>query len=181
MRLLSKTNSPNSLLSVPVWYPFQAFHLSPCTQEIAVFRAFSEVVAEGENKFVVIDTAPTGHTLLLLDAAESYHREVLRSTGNSPENIKRLLSRLTDRKLTKIIIVTLPEPTPVHEAAQLQSDMFRAGITPFAWIVNRSLIPLHIQDQTLSHRRAGELRYFAEVAAISNRTFLVGWKTERNI
>ena len=154
---------------------------SPCTQEIAVFRAFSEVVAEGENGFVVIDTAPTGHTLLLLDAAESYHREVLRSTGNSPENIKRLLPRLKDRKLTKIVIVTLPEPTPVHEAAQLQSDMIRAGITPFAWIVNRSLIPLHIQDHTLAHRRAGELRYFAEVAGISNRTFLVGWKTERNI
>jgi arsenite-transporting ATPase len=51
---------------------------SPCTEEIAVFQAFARVVDGVQSSFVVIDTAPTGHTLLLLDAARSYHRELTR-------------------------------------------------------------------------------------------------------
>src|SRR5690606_12842290 len=89
---------------------------SPCTEEIAVFRAFARLVDQAEHGFVVIDTAPTGHTLLLLDAAESYHREVLRTSGNAPEEVRRLLPRLRDRDFTKILLVTLPEATPVHHA-----------------------------------------------------------------
>ena len=99
---------------------------SPCTEEIAVFQAFSRVIDGGEAGFVVIDTAPTGHTLLLLDAAESYHREVLRTSGSAPEEVRRLLPRLRDPSFTKILLVTLPEATPVHEAAALQRDLLRA-------------------------------------------------------
>lgn len=112
---------------------------SPCTEEIAVFRAFARLVDEAEEGFVVIDTAPTGHTLLLLDAAESYHREVLRTAGNAPKQVTQLLPRLRDPAFTKILLVTLPEATPVHEAAALQDDLRRADIEPFGWIVNQSL------------------------------------------
>ncbi len=153
---------------------------SPCTQEIAVFRAFAEVMTEGDSSFIVIDTAPTGHTLLLLDAAESYHREVLRSARNSPENVRRLLPRLRNQRLTKVIIVTLPEPTPVHESAQLQSDLLRAGIKPYAWVVNRSLAPLRVHEPTLAHRRAEEYRYINEVTGMSDRTFLVSWNADKS-
>ena len=90
-----------------------------------MFRAFTRIVAEGDHWFVVIDTAPTGHTLLLLDAAESYQREVLRTLGAAPEEVRRLLPRLRDPVLTKILLVTLPEATPVHEAAALQQDLQR--------------------------------------------------------
>jgi arsenite-transporting ATPase len=148
---------------------------SPCTEEIAVFRAFARVVEEGEHGFVVIDTAPTGHTLLLLDAAESYHHEVMRTSGAAPEEVRRLLPRLRDTAFTKMLLVTLPEATPVHEAAALQQDLLRAEIRPFAWVVNQSLRPLVVTDPVLKHRRADEARYHAEVSQLASRVAVVGW------
>lgn len=148
---------------------------SPCTEEIAVFRAFARIVDEGAHGFVVIDTAPTGHTLLLLDAAESYHREVLRTAGQAPEEVRRLLPRLRDPSFTKILLVTLPEATPVHEAAQLQRDLARAQIHPFAWIVNQSLMPLAVTDPVLVRRRLNEARFHAEVRDLTTRVALVPW------
>lgn len=148
---------------------------SPCTEEIAVFRAFARIVDEGEHGFVIIDTAPTGHTLLLLDAAESYHRDVLRTSGHAPEEVRRLLPRLRDPAFTKILLVTLPEATPVHEAAQLQRDLGRAGIYPFAWVVNQSLAPILVSDPMLVRRRANEARFHAEVQKLATRVAVVPW------
>jgi arsenite/tail-anchored protein-transporting ATPase len=142
---------------------------SPCTEEVAVFRAFARTVAEGVDGFVVIDTAPTGHTLLLLDAAEAYHREVSRATGQVPEAVRELLPRLRNPDFAKVLLVTLPEATPVHEAAALQADLVRAGIRPFAWIVNQSLLPLVVTDPTLVARRTAEAPYLAEVAKLAPR------------
>jgi len=151
---------------------------SPCTEEVAVFRAFARVVDEAEHGFVVIDTAPTGHTLLLLDAAEAYHREVLRTAGNAPEEVRRLLPRLRDPAFTRILLVTLPEATPVHEAAALQRDLERAEIRPFAWVINQSLTPLPVSDPVLRQRRAQEARYLREVTDLATRTVLVPWNPE---
>ncbi len=151
---------------------------SPCTEEIAVFRAFARIVAEGADGFVVIDTAPTGHTLLLLDAAESYHREVSRSMNEIPEAVRQLLPRLRDQEFTKIFLVTLPEATPVHEAMALQADLRRAGIEPAGWIINQSLAPLTISNPVLSQRRLQEFRYIEEVVRQGFRTFLVPWQAE---
>jgi arsenite-transporting ATPase len=148
---------------------------SPCTEEIAVFRAFARVVDGGEHGFVVIDTAPTGHTLLLLDAAETYHREVLRKLSDVPEEVRRLLPRLRDTAFTRILLVTLPEATPVHEAAQLERDLERAEIHPFAWVINQSLTPLSVTDPVLVHRRANEERYLREVASRAPRVALIPW------
>ena len=149
---------------------------SPCTEEIAVFRAFARIVDQGQDGFVVIDTAPTGHTLLLLDAAESYHREVLRTAGQAPEEVQRLLPRLRDPHFTHVLLVTLPEATPVHEAAQLQADLARADIHPFAWVINQSLLPLMVTDPVLVQRRSQQTRYHQEVAALSQRVAVVAWK-----
>lgn len=151
---------------------------SPCTEEIAVFRAFARAVDEGEQGFVVIDTAPTGHTLLLLDAAESYHREVLRTVGNAPEEVRRLLPRLRDASFTKILLVTLPEATPVHEAAQLERDLARADIRPFGWVVNQSLTPLVVTDSVLVRRRAAEVRFINEVRRLAARFAVVPWSAQ---
>lgn len=151
---------------------------SPCTEEIAVFRAFARAVNEGEAGFVVIDTAPTGHTLLLLDATEACHREVARSVGAIPDAVRSLLPRLRDPAFTRVLIVTLPEATPVHEAALLQADLQRAGIQPFAWLVNQSLRPLAVRDPILAARRRGESRWIAEVQARSTRMAVIGWRPE---
>ncbi len=148
---------------------------SPCTEEIAVFQAFARVVAGGVDGFVVIDTAPTGHTLLLLDAAQSYHREVARSLSEIPAAVRELLPRLRDPEYTRVLLVTLPEATPVHEAGQLQRDLARAGIAPFAWIVNQSLTPLAVRDPVLASRRRRERRYIEEVHRLATRVALTPW------
>ena len=148
---------------------------SPCTEEIAVFRAFAETVAQGEDRFVVIDTAPTGHTLLLLDAAESYHREVLRKPSGSPEAVQRLLPRLRDPEFTHVLLVTLPEATPIHEAMQLERDLARADIKPFAWVVNQSLTPLSVTDPVLRSRRAHEATHLQELVGHCPRVVLEPW------
>ncbi len=151
---------------------------SPCTEEIAVFRAFADTVAQGEDRFVVVDTAPTGHTLLLLDAAEAYHREVLKRPSGSPEAVRRLLPRLRDRDFTHVLFVTLPEATPIHEAMQLERDLARAGIRPFAWVVNQSLTPLEVKDPVLRARRAHEAPYLRELTDHASRIVLEPWAVE---
>jgi arsenite-transporting ATPase len=112
---------------------------SPCTEEVAVFHAFSRAVHLGKRQFVVMDTAPTGHTLLLLDTAGSYHREVLRNTSLNPDRITTPYMSLQDSDFAKIVLVALPETTPIREAEALQNDLIRAGIQPFAWVMNQCL------------------------------------------
>ncbi|TWT60652.1 arsenical pump-driving ATPase [Rubinisphaera italica] len=146
---------------------------SPCTEEIAVFRAFARAVAEGTEKFVVLDTAPTGHTILLLDSALAYHREVTRQSQQMPESVQNLLPRLRDPEFTRVLIVTLPEATPVHEATQLQSDLRRADIEPFAWVINQSLMPLAVTDPVLKQRQAGEWSFITEVKEVQAQRLAV--------
>jgi len=152
---------------------------SPCTEEVAVFRTFARTVAEGKDGFVVLDTAPTGHTILLLDAAEAYHREVLRQSSNMPETVRDLLPHLRDPAFTRILLVTLPEATPVHEAGRLQSDLARAEIYPFAWVINQALTPVETTDPVLTSRQMNERAYIDEVIEKhSKRVALVPWLIE---
>lgn len=152
---------------------------SPCTEEIAVFRAFAEAVAEGTDRFVVLDTAPTGHTILLLDAALAYHREVLRQSSAMPESVAQLLPRLRDPNFSRVLIVTLPEATPVHEAAQLQRDLRRAEIEPYAWVINQSLFPLGVTDPVLRGRQSHEAQFIREVVVEhAQRTALIPWQID---
>jgi arsenite-transporting ATPase len=152
---------------------------SPCTEEIAVFRAFARTVDEGKDGFVVLDTAPTGHTILLLDAAEAYHREVMRTQGDMPEAVRELLPRLRDQDYTRVMIVTLPEATPVHEAERLQGDLGRAGITPFAWVINQSLLASGTRDPLLYQRGGYELPFIERVQKnLAVRCALIPWLEE---
>ncbi|MBN9116292.1 MAG: arsenical pump-driving ATPase [Pandoraea sp.] len=152
---------------------------SPCTEEIAIFRAFARTVDQGKSGFVVLDTAPTGHTILLLDAAEAYHREVMRTQGDMPESVRQLLPRLRDPDYSRILIVTLPEATPVHEAERLRADLARAGISPYAWVINQSLLASGTTDSMLCQRGTCEVPFVRRVADnLAQRTALIPWLAE---
>jgi arsenite-transporting ATPase len=150
---------------------------SPCTEEIAVFRAFARIVGKLEEGFVVLDTAPTGHTLLLLDSTLSYHREVQRSTGKVPEEVRLLLPHLRDPDLTHVMIVTLAQATPVFEASRLQDDLRRAGIEPDWWIVNQTWAGIQTSDPVLGKLAGMEMPWLKRVAEkLSHRTVSLPWQ-----
>jgi len=146
---------------------------SPCTEEIAVFQAFSRVIREAGKKFVVLDTAPTGHTLLLLDATGAYHREVARQMGDKTMRYVTPMMQLQDPTQTKVLLVTLAETTPVLEAAGLQADLRRAGIEPWAWIVNNSVAAAQPRSPLLRQRARNELREIDTVARLHARRYAV--------
>lgn len=155
---------------------------SPCTQEIAVFRAFAEIVDKAENQVVIIDTAPTGHTLLLLDSTQSYHREVQRTKGETPISVQRLLPRLRDEKQTEVIIVTLPEATPVFEASRLREDLGRAGINNKWWVVNQCFSMTETSNPMLMARAEAEKQWLGKVKEISKGNFVaIPWLQDASI
>jgi arsenite-transporting ATPase len=152
---------------------------SPCTEEIAVFRALADIVERANDEIVVIDTAPTGHTLLLLDAAQTYHKEIARSTGEVPQSVKNLLPRLRNPEETSVVIVTLAEATPVHEASRLQEDLKRADITPKWWVINQSFYATHTSDFVLRGRAQSEIQWIKEVQKESqNNCVIIPWQSE---
>ncbi|NDP62134.1 MAG: arsenical pump-driving ATPase [Polaromonas sp.] len=154
---------------------------SPCTEEVAVFHAFSRVVNEARSAFVVLDTAPTGHSLLLMDATGAYHRQMRQQYEGSANAVHLItpLMRLQDASMTHVILVTLPEVTPVSQAAALQEDLRRAKIEPWAWVINKSIAATGTTDPLLQARLAGEHRQTARIASgLARRTFVLPWLPE---
>ncbi len=150
---------------------------SPCTEEIAVFQALSRVMRESKETFVIVDTAPTGHTLLLLDATGAYHRDVVRNLQPGSHVVTPMM-RLQDPKQTKMVIVTLPETTPVLEAESLQADLRRAGIEPWAWVINSSLSAASPTDPLLVARAAEEQQHVERVQKSVSRVAIIPWLTQ---
>jgi len=152
---------------------------SPCTQEIAVFRAFAQIVEKAKNEVVVIDTAPTGHTLLLLDSTQSYHREISRLQSDIPESVKNLLPMLRNADETEVLIITLAETTPVYEAMRLESDLKRAGINSKWWIINASLYATETTNKMLKAKASHEIEWINKVDKHSNGNFaVIEWKAD---
>ncbi|WNL11807.1 arsenical pump-driving ATPase [Aliarcobacter cryaerophilus] len=150
---------------------------TPCIEEIAVFKAFAKTVDKAKDSYVVLDTAPTGHTLLLLDASQAYHKEILKNQNDAMEKeLLELLPRIKDEKYTKILLVTLPEATPTHEAKDLQEDLKRAGIKPYAWIVNRSFALTNSSNNLLCQKALNEIKYINEIKEnLSSKTLIRTW------
>ena len=152
---------------------------SPCTEEIAVFRAFARTVDSARERIVVLDTAPTGHTLLLLDAAQSYQREVQRTNANVPAEVSELLARLRDPEFARMLVITHAESTPVQEAERLQADLRRADIEPYGWVINASLLAGGTTHPTLRARATAELTHIQRLLkASAGGTWLVGWQAD---
>lgn len=152
---------------------------SPCTQEIAVFRKFAEIVEGADSDVVVIDTAPTGHTLLLLDSTQSYHKEIERSSGDIPESVQKLLPKLQNGDETEVVMVTLPEATPVYESIRLKDDLERAGIARTWWVVNNSMLSSGTTNPMLLARAQNEEVWIDKVAELSNNHYaVIEWKAE---
>lgn len=156
---------------------------SPCTEEVAVFHAFSKAITESKRKFVVIDTAPTGHTLLLLDTAGSYHREVMRNSNITESRIRTPFMALQDERLSKVLLVSLPETTPMREAAMLQDDLKRAGITPYAWIINQSLaMQPAMSDPLLKSRASAEVSVIKKInASLARKVYGIPYIPNENL
>ncbi|MBY6087544.1 arsenical pump-driving ATPase [Priestia flexa] len=155
---------------------------SPCTEEIAIFQAFADVVAKAKDEIVVIDTAPTGHTLLLLDATQSYHKELERSTGELSQNALELLPRLRNQQETSVVIVSLAEATPVLESSRLQEDLKRAGIMPKWWVVNQSLYATNTADSLLKGRASTEKLWLKKISEeLTSHVSVIPWQEEEKI
>ena len=153
---------------------------SPCTQEIAVFRAFADVVDKADSEVVVIDTAPTGHTLLLLDSTESYNQEIEKNQGNVPESAKKLLPRLKNSDETEVLIVTLAEPTPFYESVRLEEDLKRAGIYSKWWIINSSIYKTGSTNKTLQAKANSELEWINKVDERTGGSFtIIPWSSDQ--
>ena len=153
---------------------------SPCTQEIAVFRAFADVVDKADSEVVVIDTAPTGHTLLLLDSTESYNQEIEKNQGNVPESAKKLLPRLKNSDETEVLIVTLAEPTPFYESVRLEEDLKRAGIYSKWWIINSSIYKTGSTNKTLEAKANSELEWINKVDDRTDGNFIIiPWSSDQ--
>jgi len=153
---------------------------SPCTQEIAVFRAFADVVDKADSEVVVIDTAPTGHTLLLLDSTESYNQEIEKNQGNVPESAKKLLHRLKNSDETEVLIVTLAEPTPFYESVRLEEDLKRAGIYSKWWIINSSIYKTGSTNKTLEAKANSELEWINKVDDRTDGNFtIIPWSSDQ--
>lgn len=152
---------------------------SPCTEEIAVFRAFAELVERSQDEIVVIDTAPTGHTLLLLDATQEYHKEIERSSGEIPNSVKHLLPRLRNPEETSVVIVTLAEATPFYEASRLNEDLKRANI-PTKWLaINQSFAAMQTTDPVLQGRASSEAQWISQIKeASANHSVIIPWEPE---
>ena len=151
---------------------------SPCTEEIAVFHAFSHIVQEARSAFVVLDTAPTGHTVLLMDATGAYHRQVTRQMEQaSAGRIITPLMRLQDPAYTRVVLVTLAEATPVSQANALQEDLRRAHIEPYAWVINKSLLAASTRDPLLRQRLLGEQKQIDRVrGSMAKEVFFMRWQ-----
>jgi arsenite-transporting ATPase len=154
---------------------------SPCYEEVAVFQAFSRIVIGARKELVIVDTAPTGHTLLLLDTAGAYHRQVKQQEAAGPVRVRTPLMMLQDPDYTMILIVTLPETTPVLEASALQDDLRRAKIEPFAWVVNGSLAAAQPRDPVLRARAAAEIGQIRKVKELATRVALIPFQAEEPV
>ena len=152
---------------------------SPCTQEIAVFRAFAEIVERSKDEVVVIDTAPTGHTLLLLESTQSYNKEISRTQGDIPESVKELLPKLKDDKITEVLIITLPEATPYYEAKRLQDDLERADIFSKWWIINSSFHATSTTNEILKAKASNEVEWINKISEVAEgNAALIKWSSE---
>lgn len=151
---------------------------SPCTLEIAVFRAFAEIVEKADDQIVIIDTAPTGHTLLLLESTQSYNHEIQRTKGEIPESVKKLLPRLKSTE-TEVIIITLPEATPVYEALRLEDDLIRASIATKWWVVNQSFYKLNTTNPILAAKADNEVSWLNKIDTHTKGHFaVIAWSAD---
>jgi arsenite-transporting ATPase len=158
---------------------FKEENIKNSEHEIAVFRAFAQIVEHSENEVAVIDTAPMGHTLLLLDSTESYHKEIERSRGDIPQSVKKLLPKLRNADDTEVIIVTLAETTPVHEALRLEADLKRAGLHSKWWVINSSMYAINTTNEVLMAKASNEIQWINKVDEISKGNFaMIDWKAE---
>jgi arsenite-transporting ATPase len=156
---------------------------SPCTEEVAVFHAFSKAISESRRKFVVMDTAPTGHTLLLLDTAGSYHRDIMRNMKTEHGKIRTPYMALQDGDHAKVLLISLPESTPMQEAAALQEDLKRAGIQPYGWIINQSLSMVSgLTDPLLKSRADAESPIIKNIEErLASKTFGIPYLPVKNL
>jgi arsenite-transporting ATPase len=145
---------------------------SPCTEEMAAFDKFIQYIEGRDYEVVVFDTAPTGHTLRLLDLPFDYAKQVemMSSAAESIENketaqhrFRDIISTLRDKDMTVFSLVLYPESTPIMESYRAMLDLKEAGIETQLVIANMVLPEKVCSNNFFKNRRQMQLKYLQEI------------------
>jgi arsenite-transporting ATPase len=145
---------------------------SPCTEEMAAFDKFIQYIEERDYEVVVFDTAPTGHTLRLLDLPFDYAKQVEMMVGatesveakkTAQNRFRDIISTLRDTNRTVFSLVLYPESTPIMESYRAMLDLKEAGIETQLVIANMVLPEEVCTNSFFRNRKQMQVKYLEEI------------------
>ena len=146
---------------------------SPCTEEMAAFDKFMSYVESDDYDYVVFDTAPTGHTLRLLELPFDYSKQVslmvttneksLEAKSVTQKRFEKVIARMKNPEQSIFSFVVYPESTPVIEAYRAMLDLKSAGIQTQFVVANQVLEPEYCTNEFFIKRRKMQEKYLNEI------------------
>jgi arsenite-transporting ATPase len=146
---------------------------SPCTEEMAAFQKFIEYVNLEDFEVIVFDTAPTGHTLRLLELPMDWSKQIQLKAGQSAEITEedkkqkelfdKVIRMMKDKEMTTFAFVMYPEKTPIVEAYRASKELETVGIETQMIIANLIIPEEQAVTPFFKNRRKMQFKYLEEI------------------